>query len=204
MAILLPWGLHGIPTPSKSQGGRKMKKRFVWMLIVGALACVTWFMFARWLISLSANHDWLSSFVEIAFALNAALTFDKVRDYITPLNSVFEKKLKEMKAQHKGHRMQRKVLKYVDDNVHIVFAGLKDKTEYLLNWTVNFARMTCFVCVVALLVHGEGDNVAYIPALAFPSIFYCIGNLFLVFVVADDIVALFRDALRNCGVSVGQ
>ena len=54
------------------------------------------------------------------------------------------------------------------------------------------------------LVHGEGDNVAYIPALAFPSLFYCIGNLFLVFVVADDIVALFRDALRNCGVSVGQ
>lgn len=52
---------------------------------------------------------------------------------------------------------------------------------------------------------GEGNfSIAYIPALAFPSIFYCIGNLFLVFVVADDIVALFRDALRNCGVSVGQ
>lgn len=182
----------------------KMKKVFLWMVFADVVACALWFMLSHWLISLSSNHDWLSSFVEIAFALNAAITFDKIREYISPLRNMFDKRLKALKAQHKGHRMQRKVLQYVDDNVDVVFEELKGKAKHMLNWIVNFARTACFACVVALLVHSERDNVIYIPALVFPCIFYCIGNLFLMFVIADEIVAFFKDAMRKCGAAIEQ
>ena len=59
-----------------------MKKYVILMLIVGAALCAIWFRLSCWLMSLSSNHDWLSSFVEIAFALNAAITFEKIRGYI--------------------------------------------------------------------------------------------------------------------------
>ena len=172
------------------------------MLIVGAVLCAVWFRLSYWLISFSNNHDWLSSFVEIAFALNAAITFDKIREYITPLREMFDKRLDALKEQHKGHRLQEKVLKYVDDNAGVVFAGLKIKAEHMLNWTVNSARVACLACIVALLVHGDGDNVAYIPTLVVPCIFYCVGDMFLMFVIADDIVGLFEDAVKKSGVQI--
>ena len=179
-----------------------MKKYVVLMLIVGAVFCAVWFGFSYWLISFSDNHDWLSSFVEIAFALNAAMTFDKIREYITPLREMFDKRLDALKGQHKGHRLQEKVLKYVDDNAGVVFAGLKIKAGHMLNWIVNFARVACLACIVALLVHGDGDNVAYIPTLVFPCIFYCVGDMVLMFVIADDIVGLFEDAVKKSGVQI--
>ena len=179
-----------------------MKKYFVWMIIVGATVCALWYVFSCWLMSFSDDHDWMSSFVEIAFALNGAITFEKIRGYITPLRGIFDKKLNEFEKQYKGSKVQNKVLSYVKAHTSMLFEQFEEKAGRMLNWIVNIARVACFMCVVVLFVHNGGDKVVYIPALLFPCIFYGLGNMFLMFMIADDMCGLFNEALENCGVQV--
>lgn len=173
-----------------------MKEYFMWMIIVSTTFCAIWYVISCWLMSFSHDHDWLSSFVEIAFALNGAITFEKIRGYIMPFHEVFNKKLKVVEKKYEGCKQQEDVLNYVKAHIPMVFVRLEEKSGEMSKWTVNFARLGCFACIVTLLVYSEGSNVTYVPILVFPCIFYCVGNMFLIVTITADILGLFEEALK--------
>ena len=104
-----------------------------------------------------------------------------------------------MKEHYKDRQVQQKVLNYIDDRVHKTFSQVESKACQLMNWTVNFARLACLACIVALLVHEPGRNVIYVPVLITPCIFYFVGKLVVMFVIVDAIVLLFNEALAKTG-----
>ena len=179
-----------------------MKKYLAWMIAVGLFICVIWFVFSHWLMTLSGTHDWLSSFVEIAFALNAAISFEKIRGHLTPLQDMFDKRVNEQQRKYKDQRKYDRLFKYIKKRLPEIFSEIEHKACCMLNWTVNFARLSCFACIITLLVYESGRNVMYVPTLIFPCILYCVGDVCVMLMIANDVCALFNEALENSGVKL--
>lgn len=56
-----------------------VSKRTTTLVLISAAVCAAWGWFGSWLVSLPSEHKWFSSFVEVAFAVNSSLVFEKIR-----------------------------------------------------------------------------------------------------------------------------
>ena len=59
---------------------RQSARRMPIIVITSTICVLIWGAVGAWLVSLSCGHQWLSSFVEIAFALNLAMSFPSVKE----------------------------------------------------------------------------------------------------------------------------
>ena len=173
----------------------------VWLtLMCGTAVGIVWFFVGRALLLRSEQCEWLSSFVEVAFALNAALTFEKVREWLNPLRMKFDSGIKEIGNRYHD-KTRKKIIQYVQNHEEEVFDNCERMMRENLNWIVNLARLFAIISVIVLLGYKRGDYVMYIPCLIIPVVLYWIGTFFELLSMMQAIIGLFNDAMSANGVN---
>lgn len=76
-----------------------MNKSFCVVFFIDILVWLGWYWIGRAMVLRIGQNERLSSFIEISIALNSAISFQKVRDWINPMRAIFEYRVKKMAKQ---------------------------------------------------------------------------------------------------------
>lgn len=178
-----------------------MNKRFWIVLFIDFLVGCGWYWIGRAMVLRAGQNEWLSSFIEISIALNSAISFQKVRDWINPMRAIFEYRVKKVARQYKD-KIQISFFQYVRAHADEVFDSCSDMMRRDLSWVVNLARIVATGSILILLSYRDGDCVTYIPCLILPFVFYQIGTFFEMFTIVEAIDKLFNEACEVNGVKL--
>lgn len=169
---------------------RHFARRIVYMLIVSLLAVSLWWIVACWLMSFSNDHEWLSSFVEIAFALNLALTFPKVQDLmLTVKQQILESRfttISHSKLKGTLDKSIKEVLILLSSSMLKVYEH-RCKSE--LQFIVKLGYVFAFLSVTILLTDCNEAFIKFVPMLIMPFIVFksclMVESLFSMFEFVD-------------------
>lgn len=144
---------------------------------IGLLACigaVVWAVLGVCAVSLSKQHHWLSSFVEISFALNTSLSVAKVRSIlIRPLYERFYDMIEEIRIE-KGivdDATTNKLKKCADE----LYSKFDIRIENELSIIVKAGWLAAIVSLFLLLTDCDPGFAKYVPILMSPVVAYIIG-----------------------------
>ena len=154
---------------------RTAKKRRCWAIaIFAALGVLMWAVLGFWAVSLSEEHNWLSSFVEISFALNTSLSVAKVRSIlIRPLYERFYGMIEEIKLE-KGV-VDDKTTNQLKSRADEMYSKFDIRIANELSSIVKSGWIAAIMSLVVLLTDCDTDLAKFIPILMSPVIAYIIG-----------------------------
>ena len=173
----------------------KTKKLHLYRLIapitygVGIVAAIIIFGVAKLLLSLSAGHEWFSSYVEIAFGLNAGLSLSMFRKWC--LNHKGDLKRHKRKLQSMHDCADKKAAAYINSRMlryirRIDYCFTKDTKGLIV-----MARCFCLFSLV-LLVSGSSEwFLPFATLLILPLVMYYVAYKLAGIIFFQECFALF-------------
>ena len=186
------------PTGSKR---KKSKKLHLYKLIVpvtygaGIVAALIIFCVAKLLLSLSTGHEWFSSYVEIAFGLNAGLSLSMFRKWC--LNHRGDLRRYKQVIQSMHDCADKKAAAYINSRMlrcirRLDYLFTKDTKSLII-----MARCFCLFSL-ALLVSGSPECLLpFATLLILPLIMYYIAYKFVEVVFYHECLGLYAK-MRFC------
>lgn len=163
------------------------RKRVVTILLVAFLATGLWFLLGWWLTSFSKGHCWLSSFVEITFALNTTLFIDKVRALVLrPFDGRCAKRIEALRLQT-GAAVSDAVADTLTEKAGDLRRRLAYRIETEMWWMPYWGVFVAVVSLLVLLTDCPVFMVKFIPLLLSPVICFFTGA----FVEFTDVMGEF-------------
>ncbi len=174
---------------------KKSKKFHLYRLIVpitygaGIVAALLIFSTAKLLLALSAGHEWFSSYVEIAFGLNAGLSLSMFRKWC--LNHKGDLKRYKRKIQSMHDSADKKSSAYINGRMlryirRIDYRFTKDTKSLII-----MARCFC-LCSLVLLVSGSPEwFLPFATLLILPLVMYYIAYKFVEVIFYQECFALY-------------
>jgi len=185
------------------------RKSVCWTLAmvgVNVIVGVGWLLAARFIMSFSQNHEWLSSFVEIAFALNVAVSIRRVaEECVKPSIEIVHRKIDDQLRIHE-QKLAREAFLTLRKTADAAMADFEGMELPRLTWCVKIARIASVFAVVALLGYGENAKwVSAVPALLLPPIWFFVSfhimALRALVDFVDELKGLMNPILRGEAVS---
>ncbi len=167
--------------------------RLLTIVGVNAIIGIGWLLFANWTMRCSQSHGWVSSFVEVSFALNIALSIRRVsEECIKPVKELVHRKINERIRSHE-HKLSQEVFVKFKDSADVALTRFEDTELPKLTWCVRIAQITSFLALVMLLgCDVDSQWIVFVPALKLPPIWFFVTfhimalQSFLVFVKELD------------------
>lgn len=106
---------------------------------------LTYPVWTHWLMSLSNDRTWLSSFVEASIAFNSAVLFSTVRKW-------FVEKFRRSNTKYKTRVVNEAHISRTDESIADLAKNLKKLEASLMKWlrcTTSFAAYLCFSAIFA-------------------------------------------------------
>lgn len=156
---------------------RTAKKRRCWTIAISAMiGVVIWAFLGILAVSFSKGHNWLSSFVEISFALNTSLSVAKVRSIlIRPLYERCYDMIEEIKLE-KGI-VDDKTTKQLKSCADELYSKFDIRVANELSIVVKAGWAAAIVSLAILLTDCDPNFAKFVPILMSPVIAYIIGVL---------------------------
>ena len=179
--------------------------RLLTIVVANAIIGTGWLLFANWTMRCSQSHGWVSSFVEVSFALNIAVSIRRVsEECIKPVKELVHRKINERIRSHE-HKLTQEVFLRFKDSADAALARFEDSELPKLTWCVRIAQITSILALVMLLGCDDDSRwIVFVPALMLPPIwFFATFHImalqsFLVFVKKlDSILKSFRDVVNE-------
>ena len=143
--------------------------------LLGFIAAIVIYCMAKWLLSLSLEHEWFSSYIEIVFGLNAGLSLSLLRKWCLPIKRDLirdKQKIRVMKEDGIDKEMaayiNSRILRYINRIDHYL---VKDTKVIII-----LAR--CF-CILSLVLMVSGSPRWFLPfatLLILPLVMYYIAH----------------------------
>ena len=155
----------------------------------GIVAAIIIFYVAKLLLSLSTGHEWFSSYIEIAFGLNAGLSLSMFRKWC--LNHKGDLKRYKRKIQSMHDSADKKSSAYINGRMlryirRIDYRFTKDTKSLII-----MARCFC-LCSLALLVSGSPEwFLPFATLLILPLVMYYIAYKFVDVVFSYECFVLY-------------
>ena len=156
---------------------KEMRRRSLkWMMfafIVNIVLGVLWMFVAIWLMRHSSNHSWLSSFVEIAFALNVAVSIRRiVVECIKPTQIYVRRKIDEQINSH-SQKLAKDVFSELKERADVALSRFGCEELPRLKWCERLSAIAAASAIVMLLGYDEAAQWLFaVPALLLPPIWF--------------------------------
>lgn len=171
-------------------------KRRIWIGFWSALAASAWSDAGFRFVKYAFSQEWLSSFVEISFALNSSLSVGKVRSWL--LRPFFQKcynMIQDLKVNNRTVKVNEDTIKALKKEAECLYEKLERRVQRELNWVVVIGLFSAFLSLVVLLTGvPAGGVICYIPILFCPVAVY----VFDVFVEYRIISNEFEASCERC------
>ena len=180
---------------------KKSKKLHLYRLIApitygsGIVAAIIIFCVAKLLLSLSTRHEWFSSYVEIAFGLNAGLSLSMFRKWC--LNHRRDLKRYKRIIQSMHDCVDKKAAAYINSRMSRCIRRLDYRFTKDTKSLIIMARCFCLFSL-ALLVSGSPECLLpFATLLILPLIMYYIAYKFVEVVFSHECLGLYAK-MRFC------
>ena len=174
---------------------KKSKKLHLYRLIVpitygaGIVAALLIFGAAKLLLTLSAGHEWFSSYVEIVFGLNAGLSLSKFRKWC--LNHKGDLKRHKRKIQSMHDSADKKAAAYINSRMLRYIRRLDYCFTKGTKSLIVMARCFCLFSLV-LLVSGSPEwFLPFATLLILPLVMYYIAYKFVGVIFYHECIILY-------------
>lgn len=152
------------------------RRSLKWMMLaclVNTVLGVLWMFAAIWVMRHSSNHSWLSSFVEIAFALNVAVSIRRiVVECIKPTQKYVRRKIDEQINSH-SKKLAKDVFSELKERADAAFSRFEREELPRLKWCERLSAITAGSAIVMLLGYDEAAQwIIAVPALLLPPIWF--------------------------------
>lgn len=150
-----------------------LRRSVVWT--VAALASLAWCVVTYGLVRHAMSTDWISSFVEIAFALNASLTIDKARKFfLKPFANACYARVQEVKL-HAAGTVSEQTIKDLSASAKSDYERFEARLKKDLCYAIRLGLVCAVGCVFALLIGSNESLMPFVPWLFLPVIFFAAG-----------------------------
>lgn len=174
---------------------KKSKKLHLYRLITpitygaGIVAAIIIFYVAKLLLSLSTGHEWFSSYIEIAFGLNAGLSLSKFRKWC--LNHKGDLKRHKRKIQSMHDSADKKAAAYINSRMLRYIRRLDYRFTKGTKSLIVMARCFCLFSLV-LLVSGSPEwFLPFATLLILPLVMYYIAYKFVGVIFYYECIILY-------------
>lgn len=173
---------QGSHDPNDSQR-KKSKKLHLYRLITpitygaGIVAAIIIFYVAKLLLSLSTGHEWFSSYVEIAFGLNAGLSLSMFRRWCLDLKGDLKRHKRKVQSMHDS--ADKKVAAYINSRL---FRYIRRIDYHFTKDTKGLIIMAKCFCLFSLVLLVSGSSEWFLPfatLLILPLVMYYIAYKFV-------------------------
>ena len=192
---------QGSHNPTGSQK-KKSKRLHLYKLIApitygtGIVAAIIIFCVAKLLLSLSARHEWFSSYVEIAFGLNAGLSLAMFRKWYLNIKGDLRRHKREIQTRHDS--ADKKAVAYVNSRMLRYIRRIDYRFTKATKGLIIMARCFCLFSLV-LLVSGSPEwFLPFATLLILPLVMYYIAFQFAKFIFSQECLILIFVKVRLC------
>lgn len=154
-----------------------LRHRILTTLAISAVVALLWYCIAGWALSFSEKHEWFSSFIEVAIALNLMVSVERIRqEMLVPIARAVEKWGAETKPKFFDSK-RHGILDEVVSRFSEVYENLLGRLNREMFWTVRMAQLFAVLSVFVLLSDGFGVRLNVLAMLIMPFLIYHIGVL---------------------------
>lgn len=123
------------------------------ILLWSVLAVIGWYFLGSWLTSMSDKHEWLSSFVEIAFALDSSLTIERARLFLLkPFSNCCYRRMEKMRVAC-GRDLDDKTTETLTKKAQDLYSRFSSRMASDMQWMPYFGGGRGF-CIFDAFAHG--------------------------------------------------
>lgn len=174
---------------------KKSKKLHLYRLITpitygaGIVAAIIIFYVAKLLLSLSAGHEWFSSYIEIAFGLNAGLSLSMFRRWCLDLKGDLKRHKRKIQSMHDS--ADKKVAAYINSRLFRYIRRIDYRFTKDTKGLIIMARCFCLFSLV-LLVSGSPEwFLPFATLLILPLVMYYIAYKFVEVIFYHECIILY-------------
>lgn len=164
--------------------------------LLGLLAAIIIYYIAKFLLSLSLEHEWFSSYIEIVFGLNAGLSLSLLRKWWLPLKKDLIRDKQKIKAM-KDDGIDKKLAAYINSRILRYINRIDHYLAKDTNAIIILAR--CF-CILSLVLMVSGCPECFLPfatLLILPLVMYYIAYKYARIIFFEECVYLYAK-VRFC------
>ena len=177
---------------------RQSTRRIAFIALFSTIGVLIWGMVGAWLISLSDEHIWLSSYVEIAFAVNIAMVFPNVKEASLKVkHAILIARFKRMMSlgyKERSYEDASSILETLSKYWIAVFDG---RAQRELHFCIMLGKWFAGGSLIILLTDCTGWAIFLLPLLIAPAIAFKIGVL----VEFSQVVSDMFDEIKLMAVS---
>ena len=170
-----------------------LRHRILTTLAISAVVALLWYCIVGCALSFSEKHEWFSSFIEVAIALNMMVSVERIRqEMLVPITRVVEK----WSAEAKSKFLDSKRHGIIDDVVSKfseVYENLLRRLNSEMFWTVRLAQLFAVLSVFVLLSDGCGVRLNVLAMLIMPFLIYHIGVLVELWALFHEFLGILSD-----------
>ena len=153
------------------------RNRFLKIVIGSFVASLAWFFMGWWLTNRSANHSWLSSFIEIAFALNTSLAVEKIRTWlIKPFDGYCYARMEKSRVAC-GGSMDDKTIGMLAEKARDLHSRFLYRLESEMFWMPYLGVAAAIISAMVLLTDCSNEYVKFVPLIVVPVLSFAVGAL---------------------------
>lgn len=175
------------------------KRSRLWKIAIASILVISvWPIAGYYLIGLSEKHEWLSSFIEIAFALNTSMSVAKVRSILLrPLLQKCYNLLEEVKVTDETKTVNEQTTENLKNEAGEIYAKFERRVMRELNWIVKSGILFAALSVLVLITDCPDWGIRYVPVLLLPVLIYVMDVFVEYNVVAEEFAASCEKVIEN-------
>ena len=138
-------------------------------------ASLVWCVVTYGLVRHAMSTDWISSFVEIAFALNASLSIDKIRKFfLKPFENSCYGRIQEVRL-HAAEDVSEETIGELSGAAKSAYGRFEMRLQEDLCYVARMGVVFAVACVMVLLIGSNESLMPFIPWLFLPVVFFAFG-----------------------------
>ena len=148
------------------------------IILWSVLAVLGWYFLGGWLTALSDKHAWLSSFVEIAFALDSSLTIERARSFLLkPFSNCCYRRMEKMRVAC-GKDLDDKTTETLTKKAQDLYSRFSSRMAADMQWIPYFGGCLAFVSLMLLLTDCPEGGEKFVPLCIAPVLCFGVGAVF--------------------------